>query len=164
MIEDDAQDGPDHVDSHRSTCYVICPFIKRGPVDHTFYNTDSVLKTMELLLGVPADEPVRRRGDARSWTSTPRPATRPRTAPSCPPQNVISDLNPSLLALKPGTVQYRMAELSNTMDFVHPDSAPAHLLNEIIWKSVKGVDAKMPAPRHTLTDAQAPLRPPLTAA
>ena len=53
IIEDDAQDGPDHVDCHRSTCYVISPYIKKNSVDHTFYNTDSVLHTMELLLGVP---------------------------------------------------------------------------------------------------------------
>ncbi len=39
--------------AHRSTCYVISPYIKKNSVDHTFYNTDSVLQTMELLLGVP---------------------------------------------------------------------------------------------------------------
>src|SRR5260370_39064244 len=54
VIEDDAQDGPDHVDAHRSTCYVVSPYVKRGLVDHQFYNTDSVLKTMELLLGLPS--------------------------------------------------------------------------------------------------------------
>jgi YVTN family beta-propeller protein len=54
IIEDDAQNGPDHVDAHRSTCYVISPWIKKGSVDHSFHNTVSVLKTMELLLGLPA--------------------------------------------------------------------------------------------------------------
>ena len=53
IVEDDAQDGPDHVDCHRSTAYVISPFIKQGSVDHTFYNTDSMLHTMELLMGLP---------------------------------------------------------------------------------------------------------------
>src|SRR5258706_6180568 len=53
ILEDDAQDGPDHVDAHRSTCYVISPWIKKGSVDHTFHNTSSCLRTMELLLGLP---------------------------------------------------------------------------------------------------------------
>ena len=54
VIEDDAQDGPDHVDAHRSTCYVISPYVKKNSVDHTFYNTDSVLHSMEQLLDIPA--------------------------------------------------------------------------------------------------------------
>ncbi|MBV8782208.1 MAG: hypothetical protein JO353_12500, partial [Phycisphaerae bacterium] len=53
IIEDDAQSGEDHVDCHRTTCQVISPWIKAGVVDHRFYNTDSVLRTMELLLGLP---------------------------------------------------------------------------------------------------------------
>ncbi|MFX8624520.1 hypothetical protein ABTM07_20675, partial [Acinetobacter baumannii] len=49
----DAQNGYDHVDAHRSTAYVISPYVKRGLLDSRFYNTDSVLRTMELLLGMP---------------------------------------------------------------------------------------------------------------
>ena len=153
VIEDDAQDGPDHVDSHRSTCFVLSPFIKQGSVDHTFYNTDSVLHTMELLLGLPPMSQY----DAVATPILDFDTTAGNATPYAailPPLNVISDLNPSLLALRPGTVQYHMAQLSNTMDFVHPDSAPAHLLNDIVWKSVKGVHARVPAPRHTLTEAQ----------
>jgi hypothetical protein len=51
-VEDDAQNGPDHVDSHRSLAFVISPLIKRHTVDGTMYNTASVLRTMELLLGL----------------------------------------------------------------------------------------------------------------
>ncbi len=53
VIEDDAQDGPDHVDCHRSTCYVISPYVTPNTVDHTFHNTTSVVKSIELLLGLP---------------------------------------------------------------------------------------------------------------
>ena len=53
MIEDDAQNGPDHVDAHRTTAYVAGPFVKRGFVDHTMYSTSSMLRTMELILGLP---------------------------------------------------------------------------------------------------------------
>ena len=52
IIEDDAQDGPDHVDCHRSSCYIVSPWIREHSIDHRFYNTDGVLKTMELLMGL----------------------------------------------------------------------------------------------------------------
>ncbi len=147
VIEDDAQDGPDHIDSHRSTCFVISPFVKKASVDHTFYNTDSVLKTMELLLNIPP---------MSQYDATANPILDFDTVPSngdiysaiLPPASLIEELNPSMLLLRPGTPAYHMAKLSNAMNFVHPDSAPAALLNQIIWKSVKGVHSKMPAPRH----------------
>jgi hypothetical protein len=52
VVEDDAQDGPDHVDSHRSPAFVISAYVKRGVVDRSMYNTASVLRTMELMLGL----------------------------------------------------------------------------------------------------------------
>ena len=58
ILEDDAQDGPDHVDAHRSTAYIAGGFVKRHYVDHTMYSTASVLRTIELILGLAADEPV----------------------------------------------------------------------------------------------------------
>src|SRR5262249_924771 len=53
VLEDDAQSGPDHVDSHRSVLLVASPFAKRTSVDHTLYSTSSVLRTIELILGLP---------------------------------------------------------------------------------------------------------------
>jgi len=148
VIEDDAQDGPDHVDAHRSTCYVISPYIKRSSVDHTFYNTDSVLKTMELLLNVPPMSQY----DAVATPILDFDIVPNNSAPYTavlPPRSLIQEVNPSMTLVKRGSAaQRRLAELSNKMDFVHPDSAPPALLNEIIWKSVKGVHSKMPAPRH----------------
>jgi len=162
VIEDDAQDGPDHIDSHRSTCFVISPYIKKSSVDHTFYNTDSVLKTMELLLNIPP---------MNQYDATANPILDFDTAPSngdaysaiLPAASLIGELNPSMVLLKPGTPAYHMAQLSNAMDFVHPDSAPSALLNQIIWKSVKGVHSKMPAPRHNAS-IDARLRPAKTSA
>jgi hypothetical protein len=52
MLEDDAQNGPDHVDSHRSPAFLISPWVKRHAVDSTMYNTTSMLRTMEFLLGL----------------------------------------------------------------------------------------------------------------
>jgi hypothetical protein len=51
-VEDDAQDGPDHVDAHRSTAFVISPYTQTGKVDSTFYSSVSVLRTIELILGL----------------------------------------------------------------------------------------------------------------
>ena len=53
VIEDDAQNGPDHVDAHRTIGFVISPYCKRGVVDSTLYTTASMIRTMELILGLP---------------------------------------------------------------------------------------------------------------
>lgn len=53
IVEDDAQNGPDHVDAHRTTAYLAGPFVKRGSVDKTMYSTSSMLRTIELILGLP---------------------------------------------------------------------------------------------------------------
>ena len=144
VLEDDAQDGPDHVDSHRSTCYVISPFIKKSSVDHTFYNTDSVLKTMELLLSIP---PMNQYDAIATpildFDTTPSnagvyTATRPATS-------ILSGLGPTSTA----SSLFPLEKLCAQMDFVHPDSAPEGVLNEVIWKSVKGIHSKMPAIRHS---------------
>lgn len=155
VIEDDAQDGPDHVDAHRSTCYVISPWIKKSTVDHTFYNTDSVLKTVEGLLGL---KPL------SQYDAIADPIQAFDTAPTngdvytaiLPDASIIGELNPSIVALKSNPTMARLAALSSKMDFTHPDSAPAQTLNEILWKSVKGAGSTMPAIRHGLSAAPAP--------
>jgi YVTN family beta-propeller protein len=153
IIEDDSQDGPDHVDCHRSICYVISPYIKQSSVDHHFYNTDSVLKTMELLLGLPAMSQYDAVADPiLDWDTT--PSNSAAYDAILPGKDVISDLNPTMLALKKmshKSAQYVLAQLSNHMDFTHPDAVPDALLNQMIWKSIKGWNSPMPAPIHGLT-------------
>ena len=53
VVEDDAQNGPDHVDAHRSIALVASPYVLRGSVDSTLYTTSGMLRTMELILGMP---------------------------------------------------------------------------------------------------------------
>ncbi len=146
IIEDDAQDGQDHVDAHRSTCYVLSPYIKANSVDHTFYNTDSVLKTMELLMGLPPMSQY----DAIANPILDFDNTNSNSAvynAILPAQAVINEI--ALNAPK-GSPRARLAKLTSTMDFTHPDSADPRLLNEVIWKSVKGIHSNPPAPRHSL--------------
>ena len=150
VIEDDAQDGSDHVDMHRSTCYVISPYITKGIVDHTFHNTDSVLKTIEQLLGLPpmnqydaVATPIEDFGKSPENSDT--------YGAILPAPSLIGEIN----AGNPKSASYPLTLRSAKMDFVHPDSAPAGELNEIVWKSVKGMNSKMPAPRAGLASANA---------
>lgn len=156
IIEDDAQNGPDHVDAHRSTCYVISPYIKRGSVDHAFHNTSSCLRTIELLLGLPpmcqydaVSAPI------MNWTDTPDNAE--PFAAVLPPADVIRDTNPPKGEIKPiSPEQARAIEDSEKMDFAHADKAPADRLNEIIWKTVKGWEARPPETPRSLAGVQVP--------
>ena len=146
VIEDDAQDGPDHVDSHRSTCYVISPYIKKSSVDHTFYNTDSVLKTMELLLNIP---PMTQYDAVANpildFAASPKANAGVYTA-TLPSASILGDTAP----VSSASAFFPLEQLCAKMDFVHPDSAPENLLNEVLWKSVKGVHSTMPAIRRSV--------------
>jgi YVTN family beta-propeller protein len=144
IVEDDAQNGPDHVDAHRSTCYVISPWIKRGSVDHSFQNTVSALKTIELLLGLPpmcqydaVSPPI------MNWDTSPR-NDEPYVA-VMPDRSLFRDRSGLQNEEKPVSPEAaRMMEESKAMNFEVADKAPAERLNEIIWASVKGYDAKQP--------------------
>jgi hypothetical protein len=137
IIEDDAQDGPDHVDARRTTSLVISPYVKRGIVDSTLYSTSSMLRTMELLLGLP---PMSQYDAA----ATPMYASFGMT-----PDLTPYTLAPAQVSLdtKNNEKSYG-ARLSQKMDFSDVDLAPMHALNEILWKSVKGTDSIMPPPVH----------------
>ena len=137
VVEDDAQNGPDHVDAHRSVLLAISPFVRKGVVDSTLYTTSGVLRTMELILGLP---PMTQYDAAatplyRSFAGTPDLA--PYTA-----IQARVPLDEKNAAKAPG------AKESAQMDFSAPDRAPDLLLNEIIWKSVRGADSVMPPPRR----------------
>ncbi len=135
VLEDDAQNGPDHVDAHRSVALVISPFAKRGVVDSTLYTTSSVLRTMELILGVP---PMTQYDAAaapmyNAFQATPNPAPFRKIDPRVP----IDERNEK--------TAYG-AEASLRMNLEVADVAPELELNEIIWKSIRGASSPMPPP------------------
>jgi YVTN family beta-propeller protein len=137
IIEDDAQDGADHVDARRTVGLVISPYVKRGIVDSTLYSTSSMVRSMELLLGLPPMSQY----DAAAM---PMYASFGIT-PTVSAFNVMQpkvDVNVKNTRLSPG------AKESAKMDFSEVDRAPMHALNEIIWKSIKGKDSVMPSPVH----------------
>jgi DNA-binding beta-propeller fold protein YncE len=137
IIEDDAQNGADHVDAHRSIAFVAGGFVKRGLVDHTPYTTSGMLRTMELILGLP---PMSQYDAAAMpmWRCFSNQLNTPGFSSIRPDVN-LDDVNkePS-----------KWAAISETLDFSKEDMAPDLLFNEIIWRAVKGLDNPMPAPRR----------------
>ncbi|HKG68411.1 MAG TPA: bifunctional YncE family protein/alkaline phosphatase family protein, partial [Segetibacter sp.] len=138
IVEDDAQNGPDHVDAHRTTAYVAGPFVKRNYVDHTMYSTSSMLRTIELILGLP---PMSQYDAAatpmfKSFTSKP-------DYNSYQPLPANVDLN------EKNTATTGTAILSDEIDLSKEDKVPDLLFSKIIWKAVKGENSEMPAPRRS---------------
>ncbi len=138
IVEDDAQNGPDHVDAHRSTAYLISPYVKRNFVDHTMYSTSGLLRTMELVLGLP---PMSQYDAAamplfRSFTSTPE---------FTPYKSVPSNINID----ERNTASNQLAKESAKFNLAVEDAAPDVPFNEVIWKSIKGENSMMPTPRHS---------------
>ena len=136
ILEDDAQNGPDHVDAHRSPAYVVGPHVKRNFVDHTMYTTSGMLRTMELILGLP---PMTQYDAAatpmwRSFTSKPD-----FTVFNHLPANInLSERNPKNIA---GSA---MALLSEKYDWSKEDRVPDLVMNEILWQGIKGKPAPSP--------------------
>ncbi len=156
IIEDDAQNGPDHVDAHRSVCYVASPWIRKATVDHSFHNTVSCIRTMELLLGLPAMNGYDASADPmRFWDNAPTNdapfnAIRPTEAILAEKNNAANlrqRVSPSLKAT---------LDRSEKWNFAKADQAPAEELNALIWASVKGFETPMPPTPHGPQVAGAP--------
>lgn len=141
VIEDDPQDGFDHVDGHRSLCLVISPYTKRGAVVSEFYNQSSVLHTICRILGVPPMNQMVAMSPVMTACFTEKPDFTSYTALSN--RIPLDELNPPLNALSPQ--QRHWAEASLRLPLEKPDCADEDLLNRILWHAVKGVDASYPA-------------------
>ncbi|MEP6757231.1 MAG: alkaline phosphatase family protein [Chthonomonadales bacterium] len=138
VLEDDAQGGNDHVDAHRSTAFVISPFVHRGTIDHRFFNTDSTLRTMEILLGLPPMNQYDAAASVYKFFD--------RQADNIEPYSALLP-DRSVLAKTNGTASYK-SDVSNKMNFKTADSVPAELLNDIVWHSIKGSSVPVPATPH----------------
>jgi YVTN family beta-propeller protein len=142
VTEDDAQNGPDHVDAHRTLALVVSPWTKRGAVDSTHYDTASMIATMEDLLHLPPMTITDQRA-TRMWADF---AGRPDLTPySARTPTVIPYGDPGY-PKNPPTAP--MAAQAARWDLRDADAAPEIALNASIWKSVKGRRATMPRPRH----------------
>ncbi len=143
VIEDDAQNGVDHVDGHRTLAMVASPYAKRGAVDSTFYSTQSMLKTIELILGLPTLSLFdliahdMRNGFSNEPDFTPFQAEQPVQS--------LFEQNPPVKALKGPAREAALASLR--MRFDVPDAAPADRLNRILWHQVRGWNTPYPGTR-----------------
>jgi YVTN family beta-propeller protein len=133
VLEDDAQNGPDHVDAHRSTAYVISPYVKRNYVDHSMYSTSSFLRTIELILGMP-------------------PMTQYDAAAKSLWQSFTSNADfssfehlPANINLNDKNGENKMAALSEKFDWSKEDKVPDLVFNEILWQGIKGTSAPAPS-------------------
>jgi len=136
ILEDDAQNGPDHVDAHRSIAFLAGPHVKRHYVDHTMYSTSGMLRTMELILGLPpmsqydaAATPLYRcftaSADTRSYT------------------HLEERVNMDEKNLALGEI----TNLSETFDLSAADRIPDWQLTQVLWKGIRG-GQPLPSPRR----------------
>ncbi len=134
-IEDDAQNGPDHVDAHRTEALVVSAYTKRNYVDSTLYSTSSMARTIELILGL---KPM------SQFDAAARPLANAFSAkPDLTPYEHVAaraDLKETNGAEASG------AKRSTGFDFTEEDKVDDLLFNEVIWRSVKGAESPVPAP------------------
>ena len=144
ITEDDAQDGWDHVDGHRTICLFASPFVRRGGVDSTHYNQTSVLRTIEALLGL---SPMNK-FDASALPMNSIFVTQPDYSPTSAQQNRVplDSFNPPLGQLS-GAAKVA-ARQSMAMNFIQIDAAPEDLLNQILWHTAKGWNTPYPSTPH----------------
>ncbi|HEX5271975.1 MAG TPA: SMP-30/gluconolactonase/LRE family protein [Gemmataceae bacterium] len=135
VVEDDAQNGPDHVDAHRTVALVISPWTKRKHVDSSMYSTASMLRTMELILGL---KPMSQFDAA----ARPMYASFQGKADETPYVHVMPQAD---LGAKNTRTAWG-SKLSEKFNLAKEDAVDDQLFNEVIWRSVKGADSPMPPP------------------
>ncbi|MFN5231694.1 MAG: beta-propeller fold lactonase family protein [Bacteroidota bacterium] len=138
IVEDDAQNGPDHVDAHRTTAYVAGGYVKRGYIDHTPYSTSSMVRTIELILGMA---PMSQYDAAATpmWRSFSK-TVNTKTFQAIPANVNLNDVN---------TKDGPLAKKSKTFDFSKEDRVNDFEFSEVIWKGVRGEHSVMPAPKRS---------------
>ncbi len=138
ILEDDAQNGPDHVDAHRSPAYIVGPYVKRNTVVNTMYSTSGFLRTMELILGLPPMSQYDAGAMPLFECFTSKPDFTPYTL-----YKPLINLDTRNVAVN------KSSKRSELFNFAKEDAVPDLDLNEVVWKSVKGEHSVMPAPKRS---------------
>ena len=131
--------SPDHVDAHRTLALAISPFTQTGRVDSTFYSTASMVRTIGLFAGIGPLTQFDDYSTPMSGSFTEKPNYRPY--PVIRPTYPMNTVN---------TASAPMAGISAGQDLTKEDQIDEVTCNKAIWKSVRGSDSVMPAPRHEL--------------
>jgi hypothetical protein len=145
VLEDDAQAGTDHVDSHRSIAFVISPYIQRAKLDSSFYNTNSMLRTMSLLLGLkPWNQYI-----ATAYPMGVFEKTMVNPSPYkaiLPSKEIIGEVNTR--------TAYRVADSERLINPLEEESMPDVELNDILWGAIKGAKTPRPKTPNTIWRSQ----------
>jgi YVTN family beta-propeller protein len=153
VVEDDAQDGVDHIDGHRTVALVASPYARRGVIDSTFYSLPSMVKTVELMLGLPAlsmfdlvatDMRASFIGPSESPDFSPYTLLMPRQSIYDVNQRVGAITGPDADARRKATIA------SGKMNFRVPDAAPTQQLNRILWHDARGWSVPYPKIQRSL--------------
>jgi YVTN family beta-propeller protein len=136
ILEDDAQNGPDHVDAHRSTAYVAGPFVKHGYIDHTPYSTSGMLRTIELILGLPPMSQYDAAATPMYRSFTLHCDTAKFT--HLPEERNLDEMN---------IASSSISNISDGFDLSAADKVPDNILSEVLWLAA-GKNGACPPPRH----------------
>ncbi|MGE5102822.1 MAG: hypothetical protein ACM3SX_22785, partial [Deltaproteobacteria bacterium] len=153
VVEDDAQDGVDHVDGHRTVALAISPYTRRGSVDSTFYSQPSMVKTIELMLGLPSMSIFDLVAtDMRASFIDPDAKADFTPYSVVAPEQSLLELNQRIGSIDgPWAGERRAAaRASARMSFAGPDEAPTEQLNRILWHDAKGWSTPYPAVKRSL--------------
>jgi YVTN family beta-propeller protein len=148
-VEDDPQNGWDHVSGYRTTAYCASPYTKRGAVINTQYNTTSILRTIEQILGLPPMNQFDATATPMADCFTATPDFRPFDA--VPNDVRLDTMNPPKDKIADALLR-RQAAQSARLDFRRVDACPEDVLNRILWHAVKGPAAPYPSWAVTLVD------------
>ena len=148
-IEDDPQDGWDHVSGYRTTAYCISPYAKRGQVVSTQYNTTSILRTVEQILGLPPMNQFDASATPMFDCMTDIPNFSPFDAE--PNKIPLDQMNPDPNAIRDPILRDD-AIRSASLNFLEVDKAPEDVLNRILWRSQKG--SEIPYPKWAVSFAE----------
>ncbi len=158
VVEDDAQNGPDHVDAHRSTAFIASPYVKSGSVVNTMYNSTNVLRTIEDILGVdhlglndanalPMSDVFIKQPNLQPYASIIpgilcEPPVNPDLVPEChnPQGRTITR------AIKPLHDGQWWAQMTKGFNFSHPDMLDSDKFNRILWRGIMGDEKPYPEP------------------
>jgi len=138
VLEDDAQNGPDHIDAHRSPIYLAGPYVKRNAVIHNMYTTSGALRTIELILNLPPMSQYDAAAIPLFECFNDRPDLSPYKA--IPAQVNLEQRN---------VADNQSSKRSQNFNLAKEDAVPDLDLNEVIWKYVKGENAVLPAPKRS---------------
>jgi YVTN family beta-propeller protein len=141
VVEDDAQNGVDHVAGHRTIALIIGPHVRRKAVDSHFYTTINMYRTIEQILGLTPQNQF-------DLAAEPMFSVFADQADATPYKALLNkipldELNPPLKALRGQALRDAIASMN--MDFSEPDVAPEQDLNRIVWRATRGIDTPYPA-------------------